>query len=96
MRKLLDFYESTQGEWIALACQTNYEEMIQVEAEHNQESAIPLSGEQMSVKVPKKRSGYVKALGLRPSSSSRTTSESATIHECVMPRDEVKRHKMRP
>ncbi|KAF7130261.1 hypothetical protein RHSIM_Rhsim10G0117300 [Rhododendron simsii] len=72
------------------------EEMIQVEDEHKQESAIPLSREQMSVKVLKKRSGYVKALGLRPSSSNRTTSESTTIHKCVTPRDEVKRHKMRP
>ncbi|KAF7126932.1 hypothetical protein RHSIM_Rhsim11G0057000 [Rhododendron simsii] len=80
--KLLDFYKSTHyndntGEWIAPKCQTNYEEMVQVDAELNQEGATPLTGEQMSISVLKKRPGYVKGLGLRPSSSIRTTSESA-------------------
>ncbi|KAF7127514.1 hypothetical protein RHSIM_Rhsim11G0015900 [Rhododendron simsii] len=53
------------------------EEMVQVDATVNQEGATPLTGEQVSVTVLKKRPGYVKGLGLRPSSSIRTTSESA-------------------
>ncbi|XP_058214093.1 uncharacterized protein LOC131325705 [Rhododendron vialii] len=53
------------------------EEMVRVDAALNQEGAAPLTGEQMSVTVLKNRPGYVKGLGLRPSSSIRTTSESA-------------------
>ncbi|KAI8547973.1 hypothetical protein RHMOL_Rhmol07G0236600 [Rhododendron molle] len=80
--KLPEFYKSThynedKGEWIAPKCQTNYEEMVRVDAALNQEGATPLTGEQMSVTVLKKKPGYVKGLGLRPSSSNRTTSESA-------------------
>ncbi|KAI8530240.1 hypothetical protein RHMOL_Rhmol11G0040800 [Rhododendron molle] len=71
------------------------EEMVQVDATLNQEGATPLTEEQMSVTVLKKKPGYVKGLGLRPSSSIRTTSEStlkalglsppssATTHEYV-------------
>ncbi|KAF7148723.1 hypothetical protein RHSIM_Rhsim03G0060900 [Rhododendron simsii] len=71
------------------------EEMVQVDAALNQEGATPLTAEQMSVTVLKKKPGYVKGLGLRPSSSIRTTSEfalkalglrpssSATTHEYV-------------
>ncbi|KAF7154128.1 hypothetical protein RHSIM_Rhsim01G0150700 [Rhododendron simsii] len=97
--KLPEFYKSTHynddtGKWIALKCQTNYE-MVQVDAALNQEGATPLTGEQMSVTVLKQKPGYVKGLGLRPSSSIRTTSEialkalglrpssSATTHEYV-------------
>ncbi|KAF7152210.1 hypothetical protein RHSIM_Rhsim01G0156700 [Rhododendron simsii] len=98
--KLPEFYKSTHynddtGKWIAPKCQINYEEMVQVDATLNQEGATPLTGEQMSVTVLKKKPGYVKGLGLRPSSSIRTTSEfalktlglrpssSATTHEYV-------------
>ncbi|XP_058210249.1 uncharacterized protein LOC131322793 isoform X6 [Rhododendron vialii] len=53
------------------------EEMVRVDAALNQEGASPLTGEQMSVTVLKQKPGYVKGLGLRPSSSIRTTSETA-------------------
>ncbi|KAI8555249.1 hypothetical protein RHMOL_Rhmol05G0160100 [Rhododendron molle] len=98
--KLLEFYKSTHynggtSEWIAPKCQTNYEEMVRVDAALNQEGATPLTGEQMSVTVLKQRPGYVKGLGLRPSSFIRTTfktalkalglrlSSPATTHEYV-------------
>ncbi|XP_058215713.1 uncharacterized protein LOC131326841 [Rhododendron vialii] len=80
--KLPEFYKSTHynegtGEWIAPKCQTNYEEMVRVDATLNQEGATPLTGEQMSITVLKQRPSYVKGLGLRPSPSIRTTSETA-------------------
>lgn len=47
--------------------------MIKTQAEHlSQTGVIPLSQEELSVKVLKPRSGYVKGLGLRPSSSMKT------------------------
>ncbi|KAF7141455.1 hypothetical protein RHSIM_Rhsim06G0076200 [Rhododendron simsii] len=80
--KLPEFHKSTlyndnTGKWIAPKCQTNYEEMVLVDATLNQEGATPLTGEQMSVTVLKQRPGYVKGLGLKPSSSIRTTSKTA-------------------
>ncbi|KAL7183222.1 hypothetical protein ACSBR1_041831 [Camellia fascicularis] len=48
--------------------------MIQTQAEHlSQTGAIPLTPGELSVKVLKPRSGYVKGLGMRPSSSMNTT-----------------------
>ncbi|THG18006.1 hypothetical protein TEA_001401 [Camellia sinensis var. sinensis] len=53
-----------------LELQRKWEE---TQAEHlSQTSVIPLSPEELSVKVLKPRSGYVKGLGLRPSSSMKT------------------------
>ncbi|KAH7864852.1 hypothetical protein Vadar_034637 [Vaccinium darrowii] len=49
------------------------DEMEKIEVEHNsQEGAVPMTQEDLSIKVFKKRSGYVKGLGMRPSSSVRT------------------------
>lgn len=48
------------------------EQLQQLEAEHNEEGATPLTSEQ-AVNVLGKRSGYAKALGLRPSSSVTST-----------------------
>ncbi|KAH7834892.1 hypothetical protein Vadar_020712 [Vaccinium darrowii] len=62
---------------------TMYEKMKQIEAEHNQAGAIPLTQEELSIAALKKRPGDVKGLGLRPSSSIRTICESATIKEYV-------------
>ncbi|KAH7848651.1 hypothetical protein Vadar_005681 [Vaccinium darrowii] len=59
------------------------EKMKQIEAEHNQAGATPLTQEELSIAALKKRPGYVKGLGLRPSSSIRTTCESATTIEYV-------------
>ncbi|KAH7856017.1 hypothetical protein Vadar_031638 [Vaccinium darrowii] len=85
---LPEFYKSThynsdKDQWIAPECQTNFEKMKQIEAEHNQAGATPLTQEELSIAALKKRPGYVKGLGLRPSSSFRTTCESATTIEYV-------------
>ncbi|CAL5332714.1 unnamed protein product [Camellia sinensis] len=51
--------------------------MIKIQAEHySQPSIVPITSEELSVKVLKRRSGYVKGLGLRPSFSVKTTSAS--------------------
>ena len=47
--------------------------MEHLEAEQNlQDSAIPMTQEELSIKVFGPRSGYVTGLGMRPSSSSRS------------------------
>ncbi|KAL7256764.1 hypothetical protein ACSBR1_010663 [Camellia fascicularis] len=62
-------YNSNMHEWISSESQANY-----TQAEHlSQTGVIPLSPEKLSVKMLKPRSGYVKGLGLRPSSSMKTT-----------------------
>ncbi|KAF5931858.1 hypothetical protein HYC85_028029 [Camellia sinensis] len=59
-------YNSDTHEWISSESQT--------QAEHlSQTSAIPLTSEELSVNVLKPRPGYVKGLGIRPSSSMNTT-----------------------
>ncbi|KAL7200019.1 hypothetical protein ACSBR2_022180 [Camellia fascicularis] len=51
--------------------------MIKIQVEHySQPGIVPITPEELSVKVLKRRSGYVKGLGLRPSFSVRTTSGS--------------------
>ncbi|CAL5390473.1 unnamed protein product [Camellia sinensis] len=50
------------------------ENMIQTQADHlSQPGSIPLTAEELSIKVLKPRFGYVKGLGMRPSSSIRRT-----------------------
>ncbi|XP_028063463.1 uncharacterized protein LOC114266737 [Camellia sinensis] len=67
-------YNSNTHEWISSESQANYDNMIKTQAEHlSQTGVIPLSQEELSVKVLKPRSGHVKGLGLRPSSSMKTT-----------------------
>ncbi|GMP42212.1 hypothetical protein CsSME_00012029 [Camellia sinensis var. sinensis] len=67
-------YNSNTHEWISSESQANYDNMIKTQAEHlSRTGVIPLSQEELSVKVLKPRSGYVKGLGLRPSSSMKTT-----------------------
>uniref|UniRef100_A0A2N9EGZ8 Transposase Tnp1/En/Spm-like domain-containing protein n=1 Tax=Fagus sylvatica TaxID=28930 RepID=A0A2N9EGZ8_FAGSY len=62
------------------------EEMLRLEEEHLVDpDAIPLTPEEVSVRVLKPRSGYVKGLGIRPSSSLRTIASSG------MSRDDVQR-----
>ncbi|KAL7184562.1 hypothetical protein ACSBR2_026670 [Camellia fascicularis] len=63
-------YNSDIHEWISSESQINYDNMIQTQAEHLlQTGAIPLTPEELLVKVLKPRSGYVEGLGMRPSSS---------------------------
>ncbi|GMQ11845.1 hypothetical protein CsSME_00054324 [Camellia sinensis var. sinensis] len=51
--------------------------MIKIQAEHcSRPGVVPITPEELSVKVLKPRSGYVKGLGLRRSFSVRTTSAS--------------------
>jgi hypothetical protein len=60
------------------------EEMLRLKEEHLVDTdAIPLTPEEVSVRVLKPRSGYVKGLGIRPSSSLRTIASSG------MSRDDV-------
>ena len=48
--------------------------MIQTQADHlSQPRSTPLTTEELSIKVLKPRSGYVKGLGMRPLSSIRRT-----------------------
>ena len=60
--------------------------MLRLEEEHLVDpDVIPLTPEEVSVRVLKPRSGYVKGLGIRPSSSLRTIASSG------MSRDDVQR-----
>ncbi|THG08616.1 hypothetical protein TEA_019336 [Camellia sinensis var. sinensis] len=76
---LAEFYKSIQynsntHEWISSESQVNYDNMIEMQAEHlSQTSAIPLTPEELLVKVLKPRPGYVKGLGMRPSFFVNTT-----------------------
>ncbi|KAI8569598.1 hypothetical protein RHMOL_Rhmol02G0290200 [Rhododendron molle] len=57
------------------------DKMVQIETEHNaQEGAIPITQEELSVKGLKARSGYVKGLGIRPSSFIRTVKGEYVTH----------------
>ncbi|KAL7255601.1 hypothetical protein ACSBR1_009691 [Camellia fascicularis] len=67
-------YNSNTNEWISSESQVNYDNMIQTQAEHlSQTSAIPLTPEELLVKVLQPRPGYVKGLSMRPSSFVNTT-----------------------
>ncbi|KAL7175522.1 hypothetical protein ACSBR2_029174 [Camellia fascicularis] len=71
-----DFNDVTK-QWISPECKKNYDNMINIQAEHcSQPSMVPITPEELSIKVLNRRSGYVKGLGLRPSFSVRTTSAS--------------------
>ncbi|KAJ8640371.1 hypothetical protein MRB53_017065 [Persea americana] len=87
---LAEFYRETHyneetHEWISFEAQANYENMIQTQADHlSQPGSIPLTAEELSIKVLKPKSGYVKGLGMRPSSSiRRTTTISAETNDYV-------------
>ncbi|KAG5524076.1 hypothetical protein RHGRI_030918 [Rhododendron griersonianum] len=57
------------------------DKMVQIEIEHNaQEGAIPITQEELSVKGLKAKLGYVKGLGIRPSSSIRTVNREYVTH----------------
>ncbi|XP_028063215.1 uncharacterized protein LOC114266508 [Camellia sinensis] len=77
-------YNSDTHEWISSESQVNYDNMIQMQEEHlSQTSAIPLTPEELSVKVLQPRPGYVKGLGMRPSSSVNTTVAPAENNDYV-------------
>ncbi|KAH7846018.1 hypothetical protein Vadar_008730 [Vaccinium darrowii] len=56
--------------------------MKQIEVERKEAGTL-LTQEELSIAALKKRPGYVKGLGWRPSSFIRTTCESATTKEYV-------------
>ncbi|XP_057511124.1 uncharacterized protein LOC130793447 isoform X2 [Actinidia eriantha] len=85
MKEILDavpalavVYKSTHfnpdtNEWITLESEIIHDKMEHLEAEQNlQDGAIPMTQEELSIKVFGPRSGYVTGLGMRPSSSSRS------------------------
>uniref|UniRef100_A0A2N9JAY4 Transposase Tnp1/En/Spm-like domain-containing protein n=3 Tax=Fagus sylvatica TaxID=28930 RepID=A0A2N9JAY4_FAGSY len=79
-------YDPKKKKWITSEAERNYEEMLRLEEEHLVDpDAIPLTPEEVSVRVLKPRSGYVKGLGIRPSSSLRTIASSG------MSKDDVQR-----
>ncbi|KAG5523960.1 hypothetical protein RHGRI_030833 [Rhododendron griersonianum] len=80
MYKSTHFNKDTQ-KWISSESKVLYDKMVQIEIEHNaQEGAIPIMQEELSVKGLKARSGYVKGLGIRPSSSIRTAKGEYVTH----------------
>ncbi|KAI8569597.1 hypothetical protein RHMOL_Rhmol02G0290200 [Rhododendron molle] len=80
MYKSTHFNEDTQ-KWISSESKAFYDKMVQIETEHNaQEGAIPITQEELSVKGLKARSGYVKGLGIRPSSFIRTVKGEYVTH----------------
>ncbi|KAG5557198.1 hypothetical protein RHGRI_007464 [Rhododendron griersonianum] len=80
MYKSTHFNKDTQ-KWVSSESQVLYDKMVQIEIEHNaQEGAIPITQEELSIKGLKARSGYVKGLGIRPSSSIRIGNGEYVTH----------------
>ncbi|KAF7151933.1 hypothetical protein RHSIM_Rhsim02G0147600 [Rhododendron simsii] len=80
MYKDTHFNKDTQ-KWISSESEVLYDQMVQIETEHNApEGAIPITQEELSIKGLKARSGYVKGLGIRPSSSIRTVNREYVTH----------------
>ncbi|THG05329.1 hypothetical protein TEA_003002 [Camellia sinensis var. sinensis] len=70
-------FNDVTKQWISPECEENYDNMIKIQAEHcPRPGVVPITPEELSVKVLKPRSRYVKGLGLRRSFSVRTTSAS--------------------
>ncbi|KAI8556925.1 hypothetical protein RHMOL_Rhmol05G0294500 [Rhododendron molle] len=80
MYKDTHFNKDTQ-KWISSESEVLYDKMVRIEIEHNeQEGAIPITQEELSVKGLKAKSGYVKGLGIRHSSSIRTVNREYVTH----------------
>ncbi|XP_058212438.1 uncharacterized protein LOC131324477 [Rhododendron vialii] len=86
---LKEVYKSTHFNedkkmWISEESEKNYRKIIEVEAEHCTEAGVtPITQEELSIKSLKAKSGYIKGLGMRPSSSLRTTIASAANSQYV-------------
>uniref|UniRef100_A0A7N2LQ22 Uncharacterized protein n=1 Tax=Quercus lobata TaxID=97700 RepID=A0A7N2LQ22_QUELO len=66
-------FNSKTKQWVHPDCEHTYQEMLRVQDEHcSTPKAQPLTEEEISMMVLKLRSGYVKGLGMRPSSFLRT------------------------
>ncbi|XP_058191477.1 uncharacterized protein LOC131308554 isoform X1 [Rhododendron vialii] len=80
MYKSTHFNKDTQ-KWISSESKVLYDKMVKIETEHNaQEGAIPITQDELSVKGLKARSGYVKGLGIRSSSSIRIVNGEYVTH----------------
>ncbi|KAG5551673.1 hypothetical protein RHGRI_009927 [Rhododendron griersonianum] len=67
-------FNADTNEWISPECEDIHDEIVRIEAEHNsQDGAVLITQEKLSVKVFKAKSGYLKGLGMRPSSTVRST-----------------------
>ncbi|KAG5523800.1 hypothetical protein RHGRI_030705 [Rhododendron griersonianum] len=67
-------FNADTNEWISPECKDIHDEIVRIVAEHNsQNGAVPITQEELSVKVFKAKSGYLKGLGMRPSSTVRST-----------------------
>ncbi|KAK9998749.1 hypothetical protein SO802_018352 [Lithocarpus litseifolius] len=72
-------FNSKTKQWVHPDCEHTYQEMLRVQDEHySTPDAQPLTKEEISKMVFKPRSGYVKGLGMRPSSSLRTPASSSS------------------
>ncbi|KAG5548011.1 hypothetical protein RHGRI_013640 [Rhododendron griersonianum] len=81
--KSIHFNEDTKM-WISEESEKNYGKIKEVEAEHCTEAGVtPITQEELSIKSLKAKSGYIKGLGMRPSSSLRTTVVSAANSQYV-------------
>ncbi|XP_075653425.1 uncharacterized protein LOC142623839 [Castanea sativa] len=70
--------------WIHHEDEVTYETILKVQEDHCQDpNAIPLTQEEISNLVFKKKSGIVKGLGMRPSSSLVTTASSNSSVEYI-------------
>ncbi|XP_058190916.1 uncharacterized protein LOC131308117 isoform X3 [Rhododendron vialii] len=80
--KSTHFNEDTKM-WISEESEKNYGKIIEVEAEQSEAGVTSITQEELSIKSLKAKSGYVKGLGMRPSSSLRTTVASAANSQYV-------------
>ncbi|XP_057466711.1 uncharacterized protein LOC130756239 isoform X2 [Actinidia eriantha] len=65
-------FNKNTNEWITPESEVIHDKIEQIEVEQNsQDGAIPITQEELSIKVFGRKSGYVTGLGMRPSSSSR-------------------------
>ncbi|XP_050262395.1 uncharacterized protein LOC126706863 isoform X6 [Quercus robur] len=72
-------FNSKTKQWVHPDCEHTYQEMLRVQDEHcSTPEAQPLTEDEISMMVLKPRSGYVKGLGMRPSSSLKTPASSSS------------------
>ncbi|KAK9997392.1 hypothetical protein SO802_022078 [Lithocarpus litseifolius] len=77
-------FNPNTNRWIHHEDEATYETILKVQEDHCQDpNAIPLTQEEISNLVFKKKSGIVKGLGMRPSSSLVTTASSSSSVEYI-------------
>ncbi|KAK9991838.1 hypothetical protein SO802_026823 [Lithocarpus litseifolius] len=77
-------FNSNTNRWIHHEDEATYETILKVQEDHYQNpNAIPLTQEEISNLVFKKKSGIIKGLGMRPSSFLVTTASSSSSVEYI-------------